>query len=119
MDRMQVVRNVAIIVVIAAAVAFLPGGGRAANTVVSVVWVGFAVGFGFLGLRLYRERKVWAHGLGDRHRALLYSAVALALFAWAAKSRWWETSLGELAWFAVVAFIVWAAMEVYRRSRSY
>jgi hypothetical protein len=116
---MRLARNVVIIAAIAALVAFLPGGGRAANTVVSVVWAGFAVGFGFLGLRLYRERRVWAYGLGERHRSLLYAAVALALFAWASRSRWWETSLGELAWFLVVCFIVWAAMEVYRRSRTY
>jgi hypothetical protein len=112
-------RNIAIIVVIAAAVAFLPGGGRTAHTFEAALLAVFAAGFGFLGLRIYRERRISIYGLGDRHRALLYGAIALAVFAWAARARMWESSLGEVVWFAIVGFIAYAAMEVYRYSRTY
>jgi hypothetical protein len=119
MDRMRTVRNVAIIVAIAAVVQFLPGGGHVANGVEGALWVGFGVAIGYFGLRTYRERRVWIHGLGDRHRALLYTAIGLIVLAWAARARMWETGLGELCWFILVGFIVYAAMEVYRHSRTY
>jgi hypothetical protein len=119
MDRWRVARNVAIIVVIAAVVRFLPGGGRAASAFEAGLWAAFGLGFGYMGLRLYREYRVSVHGLGDRHRALLYTGLALVLFEWAGRSRMWNTGLGELAWFALAAFAVYAFLEVFRRWRAY
>ncbi|HMD52653.1 MAG TPA: hypothetical protein VKG62_08050 [Solirubrobacteraceae bacterium] len=119
MDRMKAVRNVAIILVIAAAVHFLPGGGRAASAFEAALWAAFGIAFGYLGLRLYREHRVAIHGLGDRHRAMLYGGLALGVFLWAARSRMWQTGLGEAAWFVLVAIAAYSLMEVFRRSRSY
>jgi hypothetical protein len=119
MERAKTARNVAIVVVIAAAVYFLPGGGRAANTFAAALWVGFGVSFGYLGLYLYREHRISVHGLGDRHRALLYGGIGLAMFDWAARRRMWETGIGELAWFVLVGLVVYALMTVYSRWRAY
>lgn len=116
---MKNARNVAIVLAIAAAVYFVPGGGRAANTFEAILWVAFGVGIGYLGLRVYRERRVALHSLGDSHRALLYGAVAVAVFAYAARARMWETGFGEFGWFVLVGFVVYALMEVYRHSRQY
>jgi hypothetical protein len=118
-ERMKMWRNVAIVVVIAAAVYFIPGGGRAANTFEATLWVAFAVGLGYMALRMYRERRVALHGLGDRHRALLYGGTALAFFAYAAHHHMWETSFGTLLWFVMVGCVIYAAMEVFRHSRTY
>jgi hypothetical protein len=119
MSRARTARNIAIIVAIAAAVAFVPGGGHAADGVAAALWAAFGVGFGFLGLRIYRERRMSLYALDDRHRGLLYGAIALAVFAWASRARWWETSLGEAVWFLMILFIVYVAMELYRHTRSY
>jgi hypothetical protein len=119
MGALKTARNVAIVLVIAAAVYFLPGGGRAASTFEAALWVAFGLGIGYLGLMQYREHRVALHGLGDRHRAMLYGAVALALFAYMARARMWLTGFGELAWFVLVGLVVYSLMEVYRRSRSY
>jgi hypothetical protein len=119
MDRMKTARNVAILVAIAAAVYLLPGGGRAARTFEAALWVAFGAGIGYLGVRLYREHRISLHSLGDRHRGMLYGAVALAVFAYAARARMWETGLGELVWFLLVGLVVYALLEVYRYSRTY
>jgi hypothetical protein len=116
---MKNARNVAIIVVIAAAVYFIPGGGRAAGTVEAVLWAAFGGGMAFLALRLYREHKVAIHSLGDRHRALLYGGVALIVFALIARTRMWQTGFGELLWFVMILGAAYALMEVFRHSRSY
>jgi hypothetical protein len=119
MDRTKTARNVAILVAIAAAVYLLPGGGRAARTFEAALWVGFGTGIGYLRVRLYREHRISLHSLGDRHRGMLYGAVALAVFAYAARARMWQTGLGELVWFLLVGLVVYALLEVYRYSRSY
>jgi hypothetical protein len=119
MDRTKNVRNIAIIVAIAAAVYLLPGGGRVASTFEAALWVAFGVGIAYLGLRLYREHRISLLSLGDRHRALLYGAIALGVFALAARRRMWETGSGELLWFVLVGCVVYALLEVFRHSRSY
>lgn len=119
MDRYRTARNVAIVALIAAAVFLLPGGGRAASTFEGILLVGFGVGFGYLGLRLYREYRVTRHGLGDRYRATLYGSLAAIAFVAIGQKRMWQTSLGELLWFALAALAVYGLIVVYRRWRSY
>jgi hypothetical protein len=119
MDRFKTARNVAIVALIAAAIYLLPGGGRAASTFEAVLLVVFGFGIAYLCLRLYREHRVALHSLGDRHRALLYGALAIAVFALTARARMWQTGFGELVWFALVGFVVYTALAVYRRWRMY
>jgi hypothetical protein len=119
MDRLKTARNIAIVALIAAAVYFLPGGGRAASTFEALLLVVFGFGIAYLAMRLYREHRVALHSLGDRHRALLYGALAIAVFALTARARMWQTGLGELAWFALVGFVVYSVLAVYRRWRMY
>jgi hypothetical protein len=119
MDSLKTARNVGIVVLIAAAVYFLPNGGRVANTFEALLWVAFGVGIGYLGLRAYREYRVTLHGLGDRHRGLLYGALAGGVFVYAARARMWQTGIGELVWFALLALIVYSLLEVYRHWRAY
>jgi hypothetical protein len=118
-DRLKSTRNVAIVLAIAAAVYFVPGGGRAAATFEAALWVAFGLGVGFLGLRLYREHRIALHSLGDQHRALLYGTIALAVFEYVARVRMWQTGFGELAWFVLLGFVVYSLLEVYRRWRAY
>jgi hypothetical protein len=133
-DRLKMPLYVAIILAIAAAVYFIPGGGTAANTFEAALWVAFGLGIGYFGLRMYREHHVALYGLGDRHRGLLYGAVALGVFLWAVRSRMWYAlqvrggevaqvhrwaGLGEFAWFALAALVVYSLLIVYRHARSY
>jgi hypothetical protein len=112
-------RNVAIILLIAAAVDLLPGGGTAARTFTAALWVLFGIGIAFIALRLYREHRVAIYSLGDAHRALLYGGIALGMFLWAGRVRMWQTSLGELAWWVLLGGVIYAAVEVVRRARAY
>ena len=119
MERAKTTRNVAIVALIAAAVFLLPGGGRAANTFEAALMVAFGLGIAYVGLRLYRERRIALHSLGDRYRALLYGALALGVVAVIAQKRMWATGVGELAWFALVGLVGYALFAVYRYSRTY
>jgi len=119
MDRLRIARNVAIVALIAAAVEFLPGGGRVASAFAAALWVVFAAGLGYFAYRLYREHRVSIYSLGDRHRALLYGALAVGFTTAAAQPRMWRTSVGEFAWFALIGLAVYTLIAVYRYSRTY
>jgi hypothetical protein len=112
-------RNVAIVVLIAAAVYFLPSGGQVASTFEALIYIGFGVAIGYLGLRYYRENRVALHSLGDRYRGLLYGAIALGVLLWMSRARMWQSGLGELLWFVLVAGIVYSLVMVVRRWRAY
>jgi hypothetical protein len=119
MSRVGTVRNVVIVLALAAAVEFLPGGGRAADTFRSVLWVAFAAGLGYMGVRLYREHRISLYSLGARHRGMLYGAIALGAVLIAARTRMWQTGGGELAWFVLLGLAAYLLMVVYRFWRSY
>jgi hypothetical protein len=118
-DRYRPALNVAIVLAIAAAVYFLPSGGRVADTFGAVLSVAFTAGLAYMGARLYRERRVDVHSLGDRHRALLYGALAVGVLMVAAKDRMWLTGFGEFVWFVLVGMVVYTLVAVYRFARTY
>jgi hypothetical protein len=119
MDRYAPARNIAIIVLIAAAVYFLPRGGQVANTVSSIVWVSFAALVAYFASRLYREHRTTIYSLGDRLRGLLYGSIAVAVVTLAAKDRMWQTGAGEVVWFAILGAVAYVLFYIYRASRTY
>ncbi len=121
MDRYRTPLNFAIVALIAAAVFLLPGGGQAANTFEAVLLVGFGVGFGYLGVRLYREYRIAIHGLGERSRATLYGSLALAGFIVMGYTRMVHQSrtIFGVLWFALLLVVLYGLMDVYRRWRAY
>jgi hypothetical protein len=137
-ESLKTARNVAIVLAIAAAVYFIPGGGSAAHTFEAALWTAFALGIGYLGLRAYREHHITLFGLGDRHRGLFYGALGLGVLLYAGRKRMWYAEevravaqrleivqahrwdgVGEVLWFALVALAVYSLMLVYRHWRSY
>jgi hypothetical protein len=118
-EGMKNARNIAIVVLIAAAVYLLPSGGQVAHTFEALLYIGFGVAIGYIGLRFYREQRVTLHSLGDLHRGLLYGSIALAVFLWMSYSRMWHTGVGELLWFVLAAGFVYALVMVFHRWRAY
>jgi hypothetical protein len=119
MERYRTARNVAIVIAIGAAVYYVPGGGHVAKGFEAALWVLFGLGIAFMGVRLYRENQFQLMALGDRHRGLLYIGIGLLVFCFMARTRMWETGMGVIGWFVLIALAAYSLMEVYRHSRSY
>lgn len=117
--RVAVIRNVGIVLLLAAAVWALPAGGRAANLVGSFLGVLFGLGLGLFAVRLYLERRLTIYSLDDRYRALLYGALAVLFLTLTATSRLWASSTGTLAWVLLLASAAFALATVYRVARRY
>jgi hypothetical protein len=112
-------RNVAIILVIAAAVAFIPGGGTTAGLVGAVLSTLIMVSLVFFAYRFYREHRLELDGLGDRWRGLLYGAIGAVVLALAALPRLKGSSGGTLVVVAVLGGAAYAFYAVWRHYREY
>lgn len=116
---MRNARNVAIILVLAAAVSFLPGGGRAADVAGAVLSILFAAGLAWFFGRTYLERRTDIYTLGDRSRAILYVAIGVAAVTIVAASRLTATGAGTVVFVALLGGCAYALLTVYRAWRQY
>ena len=113
------VRNIAIIAVLALVIVAVPGGGNAADTIIAAISLAFMAAIALLGYRLYRENGFFLSTLSDRHRGLLYVAIGLIFATFVATDRLWDTGLGTLTWFALLAAGSFALFYVWSESRRY
>src|SRR4051794_1979398 len=112
-------RNVAIVMALAAAVYFLPGGGETADVVGSLLFIAISAIFVWIVARMYREHRVELFSLGDENRGMLYGAVGLAVLAMAARGKLFETGAGTLVWFVMIGAASYAVYRVWRSYREY
>jgi hypothetical protein len=115
----QTLRNVAIILALAAAVDFLPGGGAAADTMLAALTLIFMAVIAWFVYRRYREQEMTLATLTDARKAGLFGAVggiALLVVAYDEFRSW---TGGILLWIALVAGCVAAIFLIWRRATTY
>lgn len=112
-------RNGLIVVAIAAAIHFTPGGGRTADVVGALLSIAIIVAFVLIGVRLYREHRTTIFSLGERHRGYLYGALAVIVVAMGGRERMWDTGPGILLWLAAIGAASYALVLVWRHWREY
>jgi hypothetical protein len=112
-------RNIGIVVVLAALVVLVPGGGTGANVTIQAISLAFLAAIGWVASLMYREHRLALYALGDARRAILYIAVGVATLTLTATTRLWQTPAGEIAWLALVAGAAYAAFTVIWGARKY
>ena len=110
--------NIAILVVIALAIVFIPGGGTASSIVGAVLSLAIAALLAYFVARLYRDRRIEIYGLGDLDRGILYASLAGVVVLLAASQEWSSTG-GTLVELAGLAVCVAGLLRVYQVWRSY
>jgi len=111
--------EVAIILVVAAAVQLLPGGKQTAAAIEAAIIVLFGIGFFWVALRAYREHRTALYTLGDGPRALLYGAIAVLIVTLAAQQRLWNTTAGVFAFWVLVGLCIYTFVALYRYARRF
>jgi hypothetical protein len=111
--------NILIVLALAAAVAFLPGGGTTSRVIVQLFGIIFLAGLVFLAFRLYREYRVPLYSLGERNRAILYCSIGAAVLAVSGTPKLWNTGAGTLLWFVMVGAASFGVFSVYAAARRY
>jgi hypothetical protein len=113
------VRNVLIVLAIAAVVALVQGGVTAANVAIQAVTLAFLGTLVWFAALNYRERRASLYALGDRRRALLYVAAGVATLTLTATSKLWATGAGSVAWLLLLAGSAYAMFAVLWSARKY
>jgi hypothetical protein len=114
-------RNIAIVLVIAALVDVVPGGGNASSTVLEFVYLAFFGAFVWVASRLYREHRTSLYGLGTRRRAIAYGAVGVIVVTLTGTDRLWHNAgaAGNIAWLVLLGGAGYALYSVFRSAREY
>jgi hypothetical protein len=113
------VRNIAIVLVLAAVVVLIPGGGRGANVAIQAVSLAFLASIAWVASMMYRQHRVELYALGDAKRAVLYVAAGVAALTLTATTRLFGSGAGEIAWFALLGGAVYAGFAVVWSARKY
>lgn len=112
-------RNIAIVLVLAALVAVVPGGGTGANFALQAASLAFLAALGWFASIMYRQHRATLYGLGDRRRALLYVAVGVAAVTLTATTRLWSTGTGSVVWLVLIGAAAYAVFAVLWAARRY
>jgi hypothetical protein len=115
----QTVRNIAIILALAAAVDFLPGGGNAAAAVLTALSMIFLAAIAWLLYRVYHEQQLTLSSLSDGRKAGLFGAVGGIALLVVAEDDFISWEGGIVLWIALLAgciatiFLIWRAATTY------
>lgn len=112
-------RNVAIIMVLALFVAFVPAGGHAVDAIVAVITMGFLAGIAWMIYTWSRENQLTLATLSDGRRAVLYGSFGMLALLVAGKTKMWGTGGGTLLWIILFGASLGAIWKVWMDAQSY
>jgi threonine/homoserine efflux transporter RhtA len=115
------VRNVAIVLAIAALIVLIPGGGSGANFAAQAVALAFLAVIGWFAYTMYRQHRTELDSLGTGRRAILYVAAGVAVLTMTAEPRLWQQggTGGKIAFLLLLGAAGYAAFAVIRSARRY
>jgi hypothetical protein len=112
-------RNILIILGIAALVVLIPGGGTGAHVALQALYLVFLATLGWFAVNMYRQHRTDLYSLGERRRAILYAALAVAAVTLTGTSRLWKTGAGSVVWLVLIGASVYAVAAIVWAARKY
>ena len=116
---MRTARNVAIIMVLALGVAFIPGGGNVVDTIFAAISMGFLAGIAWMLYTLSRENQLTLATLSDGRRAIFYGAFGMLALLIAGTDKLFSTGGGTVLWILLLAASVVAIWRIWVEANTY
>jgi hypothetical protein len=114
----RALRNIAIIMLLAGVVAFVPGGGNAAAAILACAGIIFLVLIAFSGWQLYRQYRFNYMSLDDRRRGLFVGAIGAIVLMIAGADEMTRTGGGLIAWLAILAAAIYVVVTTFIETQS-
>jgi hypothetical protein len=115
----QILRNVAVVMLLALAVAFAPHGGNVADAILTAITMGFLAGIAWTLFVLGRQNQLTLASLTDGRRAILYGALGLIALLVAGSDEMFASGGGTLAWILLLGASVGAIWKVWTEANTY
>lgn len=116
--NLRTARNILIILILAAGVAFLPGGGNLTNAVFALLSLAFLTVLSLTAWRFLRASEFTLLAMPDGSRIGLYLAIGLIVFLIAGAGRMWSSGLGTLLWIVLLGSAVVAIWRIWSEART-
>ena len=116
---MQTARNVAIILLLALAVAAVPGGEATAQTILVAISMAFLGAIAWFVYRLYRDQQFTLATMSDGRRAILFGSVGAILLLIVGYEEFRGSGGGVLLWLGLMAAAIGAIVLVVRDAMNY
>lgn len=116
---MRAARNVAIILVLAALVAFAPHGGNVVEAIFTLLTMGFLAGISWMLYTLSRENQLTLATLDDKRRAVFYGAFGLIALLIAGTDKFFGSGGGTVFWIAAFGASIAAIWKIWVEANTY
>jgi hypothetical protein len=116
---MRALRNLAIIMLLAAGVAFLPNGGNFAEAVYTALTMGFLAGIAWMLFVLSRENQLTLATLSDGRRAVFYGAFGMIALLIAGVDKLFASGGGTLVWIVLLGASLAAIWRIWLEANTY
>lgn len=116
---MRTLRNAAIVMLLAAVVAFAPAGGNAAAAILTAITMAFLAAIAWAVFVLSRQNQLTLAMLKDNRRAMLYGGLGLIALLIAGKDEMFASGGGTLAWIFLLGAAVAAIWWVWTEANTY
>jgi hypothetical protein len=116
---MRALRNAAIVMLLAALVAFAPAGGNAVDAILAAITMAFLAAIAWTVFVLSRQNQLTLATLTDGRRALLYGGLGLIALLIAGSDEMLASGGGTLAWIVLLGAAVAAIWKVWTEANTY
>jgi hypothetical protein len=116
---MRMLRNAAIVMLLAAVVAFVPAGGNAADAILTAITMSFLAAIAWTVFVLSRQQQLTLATLSDGRRAILYAALGLLALLIAGSDEMFSSGGGTLAWLVLLGGSIAAIWKVWTEANAY
>jgi hypothetical protein len=116
---MRNARNVAIVMILALAVAFAPGGGNFVDAVFTALTMGFLAGIAWMLYTLSRQNQLTLATLSDGRRAIFYAAFGMIALLIAGTDKLFASGGGTLLWILLLGASVAAIWRIWIEASTY
>jgi hypothetical protein len=115
----RILRDVAIVMALALAVAFAPSGGNVAEAILTAITMGFLAALAWMLFVLSRQNQLTLATLSDGRRAILYGALGVIALLIAGSDELFASGGGTLLWLLLLGASIAAIWRIWVDAHTY